>query len=122
MNINEMNLDQASDAMLRVSNALGFIFQDEEVCNLLDDISASESTSIMKWIPKYLPRIAAMVLQRHRDSMYEIIGALSQTDTKKVGKMNFREVVEILRDNWETLMSFFPSTAASAGTNVTQLS
>lgn len=122
MNINEMNLDQASDAMLRVSNALGFVFQDEEVCNLLDEISASESTSIMKWIPKYLPRIAAMVLQRHRDSMYEIIGALSQTDTKKVGKMNFREVVEILRDNWETLMSFFPSTAESAGTNVTQLS
>lgn len=122
MNINEMDLDQASEAMLRISNALGFVFQDEEVCNLLDEISASESTSIMKWIPKYLPRIAAMVLQRHRDSMYEIIGALSQTDTKKVGKMNFREVVEILRDNWETLMSFFPSTAESAGTNVTQLS
>lgn len=122
MNINDMNLDQASDAMLRVSNALGFVFQDEEVCNLLDEISASESTSIMKWIPKYLPRIAAMVLQRHRDSMYEIVGALTQTDAKKVGKMNFREVVEILRDNWETLMSFFPSTAESAGTNVTQLS
>ena len=122
MNINEMNLDQASDAMLRVSNALGFVFQDEEVCNLLDEISASESTSIMEWISKYLPRIAAMLLQRHRDSMYEIIGALSQTDAKKVGKMNFREVVEILQDNWETLKSFFPSSAASAGTNVTQLS
>lgn len=122
MNINEMNLDQASDAMLRVSNALGFVFQDEEVCNLLDEISASESTSIMEWISKYLPRIAAMLLQRHRDSMYEIIGALSQTDAKKVGKMNFREVVEILQDNWETLKSFFPSSAASAGTNVTLLS
>lgn len=120
MNINEMSMDQASDAMLRISNALGFILEDEEVTTLLDDIGKSESSSPMMWIHKYLPRIANAALRRHKDDVYEIIGALSQQDKKAVGNMNFMQAVALLKENWETLMGFFTSSEASAQTNVTQ--
>lgn len=120
MNINEMNLDQASDAMLRISNVLGFVLEDKEVTDLLDEIGQSNSESIMKWIPKYLPKIAKIVLRKHRDSMYEIISALSGESKEQVGKMNFGQVVALLRENWETLTGFFTSAEASAQTNVTQ--
>ena len=119
MNINEMDLDQASEAMLRISNALGFILEDEEVTKLLDDLGASESTSPMKWIPKYLPRIANVALMRHKTDLYEIIGALGQQDRKQVGKMNFGEAVGLLRENWETLAGFFSSSEPSTQTNET---
>lgn len=120
MNINEMSMDQATDAMLRISNALGFILEDEEVTALLDDLGKSESSSPMMWIPKYLPRIANAALRRHKDDVYEIIGALSQQDKKAVGKMNFLQAVALLKENWETLTSFFTSSEASAQTNVMQ--
>ena len=122
MNINEMDLDQASEAMLRISNALGFILEDEEVTKLLDDLGDSESTSPMKWIPKYLPRIANVALRRHKDDLYEIIGALGQKDRKQVGKMNFIEAVGLIRENWEVLSGFFPSSETSSQTNVMPLS
>ena len=119
MNISEMDLDQASEAMLRISNVLGFILEDEEVTKLLDDIGASESTSPMKWIPTYLPRIANVALRRHKEDLYEIIGALSQRDRKQVGKMNFIEAVGLIRENWEVLTSFFQSSEPLNQTNET---
>lgn len=119
MNINQMDLDQASEAMLRISGALGFILEDEEVTKLLDDLGASESTSPMKWIPKYLPRIANAALRRHKEDLYEIIGALSQQDRKQVGKMNFIDAVGLIRENWEVLNSFFQSSEPSTQTNET---
>ena len=112
MNINEMDLDQASDAMLRISNVIGFVLEDKEVTDLLDEIGQSDSESIMAWIPKYLPKIAQIVLRKHRDSMYEIISALSGESKQQVGKMNFGQVVALLRENWETLTGFFPSAEA----------
>lgn len=118
MNINQMDLDQASEAMLRISNVLGFILEDEEVTKLLDDIGASESTSYMEWIPKYLPRIANVALRRHKEDLYEVIGALSQQDRKQVGKMNFIDAVALIRENWEVLNSFFPSSEPSTKMNV----
>lgn len=118
MNISEMDLDQASEAMLRISNAISFILEDEEVTTLLDDISESEKTSIMKWIPKYVPRIANVALKRHRENLYEIIGALSQKDRKQVGKIPFGEAVGLIRENWETLAGFFSSSEPSTLTNV----
>lgn len=119
MNINDMDLDQASEAMLRISNAISFILEDPEVTGLLEDVGKSESTSMMQWIPKYLPRIAKAALQRHRESMYEIIAALICCDKKDAGKMKFGDVVALLKENWETLMGFFTSSSPSNPTNVT---
>lgn len=121
MNINDMSMDQASEAMLRISNVIGFILQDAEVTGLLEDVSKSNSGSLMKWIPEYLPRIAKVALDRHRESMYEIISALSGTPKKAVGKMKFGDVVALLKENWETITGFFPSAEASNLTNVSML-
>ena len=120
MNINDMSLEQAADATIRISDAVSFVLEDPEVAKLLDDISQSDTKNLMEWISRYLPRIARAVLQRHRDSFYEIVGALSLQSKEKVGQMNFREAVNLLQENWEILMGFFTSSGSRTEPDGTQ--
>ena len=113
MNISQMTNDQASDAMIRISAALGFICEDEEVKALMKDFSEAEDSTLMQNISAFLPRVTALAFRKHRDSLYEIIGALSQKDKKAVGKMNFVESVNLLRENLQVLLDFFPSSGTS---------
>lgn len=108
MNINEMTLDQATDAAVRVSAAIGFICEDEEVQEFFREIGATEKLTFASGT-KLIPKLTALALRKHKDSMYEIIGALSQKDRKAVGKMNVVEVINLLKENWETILGFFPS-------------
>lgn len=110
MRIDEMTLDQATDAMTRISAALAFVCEDEDVQGLINDLSEGETGSWIAWIPKYLPRITALVFRKHRDSFYEIIGALAQQkDPKAIGKMNSKEAMGLLKENWSALSDFFTS-------------
>lgn len=113
MNINEMSLDQATDAAVRVSAAISFICEDEEVLELFKEIGDMEDITFTVGVTQLLPKITRLALLKHRDSLYEIIGALSQKDKKNVGKMNFKEAVDLLRENWETIIGFFPSSGSS---------
>ena len=116
MNISTMTNDQASDAMIRISAALGFICEDEEVKKLMDDFSKSEGATLMQNISAFLPRVTALAFRKHKDSLYEIIGALSQKGREEVGKMNFVESVNLLRENFQVLLDFFPSSDTSTTT------
>lgn len=108
MNLNEMNMDQASDAAIRISSAISFALEDKEVKALIDDISATGSdVEILDWIPKFLPKIVFCLLKRHREALYEIVGALTQKDSSEVGKMNAGEVIKVLKENWSVLTGFF---------------
>ena len=112
MNINQMTMDQASDAAIRISSALSFVLDDKEVKELIKGISDKDKTPLLDWIPQYLPRIATVALKRHRESLYEIIGALDQKDADEVGKMSFIDAVKVLQENWKELSGFFTSLKA----------
>lgn len=112
MNISEMSNDQATDAIVRISAALNFICEDKEVVELFQNLSddKGKDMTLIESITKYLPRVTALALRKHKDSMYEIVGALAQKDSKEVGKMSFTETLGLLRENWETVKDFFSST------------
>ena len=120
MTFREMDNDKASEAMVRISAALSFICEDEEVIKMLNDINDEENMTMLVGVTKYMPKLTALAFRRHKDDLYEIVGALSQKDKKQVGKMNFIETVKLLQENWDVLMDFFPSSDSSTETTVTQ--
>ena len=116
MTIYEMTNDQASDAMIRISAALCFVLEDKEVMDVIKEAQEIRDKTILEGVTMILPKVTALVFRKHRDSLYEIVGALSQQDRKAVGKMGFRETVELLKENWGTLKDFFPSSASGTET------
>lgn len=107
MTIADMNMDQATDAMIRVSAVLAFVLEDEEVKSFIDGITESGNESILTVIQKHLPKLTNILFKRHKDGLYELISALSGADKKEVGKMAFKDAVGVLKENWSTLKDFF---------------
>lgn len=109
MTIADMSMDQATETMIRVSSVLAFILEDEEVKSFIDGIIESGNESILTIIPKYLPKLTNILFRRHKDSLYELISALYGIDKKEVGRMNFKDAVNVLTENWSVLKDFFTS-------------
>ena len=114
MKISEMTNDQATDAMVRISAALGFICEDEEMLSIIDDLQNLGNTPIVTAIPKVLPKFSSLAFRKHKDSLYEIIGALCQTSRKEVGKMNFKETISLIKESYDDILrDFFTSSVPS---------
>lgn len=108
MTFDQMTMDQASDAAIRISAAVSFVLEDKEVAGLIDDISKTGgNVEIASWIPTFLPRISGVLFKRHRNALYEIVGALTQQDAGAVGKMQAGEVIGVIKENWSVLTGFF---------------
>ena len=109
MKLTEMSNDQATDAMVRIASALSFICEDEDVIKLFRELGESKgNTTLLQGVSNFMPKITALAFRKHKDSLYEIVGALSKKTKKEVGNMNFMETVQILRENWECIRDFFP--------------
>lgn len=122
MKISEMNNDQATDAMVRISAALGFICEDEEMLSVIDDLQNLGNMPIVNAIPRVLPKFASLAFRKHKDSLYEIIGALCQKSKKDVGKMNFKETITMVKESYDDILrDFFTSSVPSRETNAEEL-
>lgn len=109
MRISEMDNDQAADALVKIAGAYSFVSDDADITSLIDQIKAEDDDeNIFAIISRYLPRIITLALKKHRASVYEIVSALTGADNKEVGKMNFKETVGVIMENWEELKAFFP--------------
>ena len=97
MTFDQMTMDQASDAAIRISAAVSFVLEDKEVAGLIDDISKTGgNVEIASWIPTFLPRISGVLFKKHRNALYEIVGALTQQDAKMDGKIQAGEVICVI--------------------------
>ena len=47
------------------------------------------------------------LFKKHRNALYEIVGALTQQDAGMVGKMQAGEVIGVIKENWSVLTGFF---------------
>ena len=118
MKISEMNNDQATDAMVRISAAFGFICEDEEMLKMIDELQNLGDTPIIQALPRILPKFASLAFRKHRDSLYEIIGALCQKNKKEVGKMNFKETIALMKESYDDVIKdFFTSSVPSQKTS-----
>jgi len=115
MKISEMTNDQATEAMVRISAAFGFLCEDEEMVGMIDELQKLGSTPIVQAIPKVLPKFASLAFRKHKNSLYEIIGALCMKSAKEVGKMNFKQTIELVKESYDDILrDFFTSPVLSA--------
>lgn len=112
MKISEMNNDQATDAMIRISGPFESICGDDDVTEALDKIAKMGDEPFIKAIGAIIPMLTTTILKKHRADLYEIISALTMAPVSKVGKMNFKETVNILQDSYDDILrDFFTRTA-----------
>ena len=111
MKISEMTMDQATDAIVRMSKPVSNIMKDSEIESILKDFMASKGKDTnLNVFANLLPMVVAIALETHREDLYEVIGALEQKPAAKIGKTNFLSVVKILRDSVDSdLLDFLKS-------------
>lgn len=107
--ISTMPNDQATEAMIRISGAVSAICEDEDVRNLLVDLSESKDKNIVVAIPKYLPKFVTLAFRTHKNDLYEIVSALNQISVDEVGKLSFGETIASIKANLDVLKGFFIS-------------
>jgi hypothetical protein len=122
MKISEMNNEQAIDMLVRISTPLGNICDDEQIADILKRYQELEEMPFINAIGKFLPEIVACAFKKHKDDLFEIIGALTLQKKEKAAKMNFVETLKIIREalNDEDLSDFFTSFKGRMRKNVTE--
>ena len=110
MKISEMNNEQATAALVRISAPLGNICDDENTVKILEDFDKMEGIHHIQAFGRILPQTTSYLLQTHKEDLYEIVGALTFKKRSEVAKMNFIETLKVLKDSYdEVLRDFFTS-------------
>ncbi len=117
MKLSEMTTNQAADAMIRLSEPIGRICDDEDAVKLIDKMSDMPNTSIFIAIAKLLPDISKYLLAKHRFDLYEILGALSDKKTEEIGEMNITETLKLIKDSYDEILADFFTQSAKAEKN-----
>ena len=107
MKISDMTNDQATEAMIRLSGPFSNICNDEEALKLIDRVKDMEHTNVVTAIGKIIPDFVMFGLKKHRNDIYEIIGALTNTPISKVGSMNVKDTINELRNSYDDILASF---------------
>ena len=103
MKISEMNNDQACEAIIRISNPISNILNDDNIKPLVEELEkgkqAGESGQPLKFIAGIIPKLVAFCMKDHKGDLYEIISALTFKPVSKVGQMNFAATVKEIRES-----------------------
>lgn len=123
MKISQMSNEQAADALIRIAEPAGRICDDEELANLLETFSKMKNVTMLRAVGKLLPQVTAIALKKHRQDLYEIIGALAQKSAQEVAQMNFKQTIQFVKDSYDDILQdFFTPSAKAEKTNVVPLS
>lgn len=117
MKISEMNNDQASEVLIRISQPMANIMDDQNIEPLFKAITESKEMTLAKMIGNLLPRFVSFAIKDHKADLYEIIGAFAEKPAKAVGKMNILETMKILKESIDKDFLDFFSFSSPAGEN-----
>lgn len=111
MKISEMTNDQATDTLIRLAVPFGNICEDQETMKLLEDYNKiDDNVPLIRAVGIMLPQITTHLLKKHKEDLYEIIGALTFTSIEKVAKMKVTDTIKTLQESYdEVLRDFFTS-------------
>lgn len=120
MKISEMTNDQATEAMIRLSEPFKNICDDDDMVAILDKLKNLRDEVPVRAIGRMIPDICGYAMKKHRKDLYEIVGALAMIPTEKVGGMNFKQTIGIIRDSYDDILKdFFTSSVPTDGRNET---
>ena len=112
MKLSEMNNDQATDALIKLSGPFENICGDDEVKEALDEISKLNDKHVIEAIGTLIPLMTNLLLKKHKRDLYEIVSALTMKPITAIGKMNFKETVNALQESYDDILrDFFTRTA-----------
>lgn len=116
MKISEMTNDQATEAMIRLTGPFNNICEDDEMLAFVDKLNGlkDDNTPFIKVLGRMLPQFVTLALKKHRQDLYEIVGALTLTPAGKVGLMNFKETIEAIRESYDDILAGFFTSSAQA--------
>ena len=112
MKISEMTNEQAADVLVRIATPFANICDDEQIQEIIKKYSEiEEGTPIVKVIAKIMPEAVACAFKKHKNDLFEVVGALTLQGKDKVAKMNFLETIKVIKEALtdEELTSFFTS-------------
>ena len=115
MKISTMNNEQAADALIRIAGPMSNLCDDEELVAMLDEFSKMGDLGFIRAFGKILPKVTAFALKKHRQDVYEIVGALEMIPAEKVSKMKFVDTVKVIRDSYDDVLKDFFTHSATAG-------
>ena len=115
MKISEMTNDMAAQALIRLSEPISNICDDDDMLKLLDEVQGMKDEIAIRAIAKLIPKFVAFGIVKHKKDLYEIVGALMMEPTSKVGGMNFVQTIQALEDSYDdVLASFFTRSVKQA--------
>lgn len=112
MKISDMTNDQATETLIRLSEPIASICDNDEFVDLLTKMSRYSELPRVKSFGKILPKLVVFALKEHKRDVYEIVAALRLVPVSKLGAMNFKETVDEIKNSYdEILRDFFTSSA-----------
>jgi hypothetical protein len=115
MKLSEMTMDQSCDCLIRLTDPVANILNDENIGEIFKQYSDPETQKepVYKMIAMLLPKVATFAVKNHKKDFYEIIGALTLKPASAVGKMSLKDVLTVLKESIdEELISFFRSSGS----------
>ena len=107
MKISEMTNGQATEAIIRISTPISNLCEDPEMMELVDDLEHFGDMPLFTAIAKVLPKIVRYALGKHKNDLYEIIGALQMVPTAQIDDMNFVETVRMVQESYDDILAGF---------------
>ena len=122
MKISEMTNDQAAEALIRISEPIRNLCDDDELVALIDKAGTMKEQPFIKTLGQMVPDLVLYAMRKHKNDLYEIVGALTQQPLAKVGKMNFVQTVQAVKDSYDEVLRDFFTSSIPQTQNVVTLS
>ncbi len=107
MKISEMTNDMAAQALIRLSEPISNICDDNDMLKLLDEVQGMKDEVAIRAIARLIPKFVAFGIAKHKKDLYEIVGALMMEPTAKVGSMNFVQTIQAVKDSYDDVLASF---------------
>lgn len=112
MKLSEMTNDQACEAIIKLTQPVANITDDEAFDPILKELAsyAGKPVNGLKILSAMLPKVVPLLLRSHKKDVYVIISVLSGKSEAEIGQMKMTETITILKESIdEDLIGFFRS-------------
>lgn len=110
MKLSQMTNDQATTFLIRTSQPIANIMEDDETGELFEQVKQTKGMTVSKLIAFILPKVVTVALKSHKDDLYEIVGAFMEKPVAEIGEMNFLVTLKVLRESVDQdFIDFFAS-------------
>lgn len=123
MKLSEMTNEQATEAMLRLTGPIKNLCEDSDIVQFIDTVkSVDDNTPFYMLMGKMIPELVRLAFIKHKNDVYEVVGALLMVPAGEVADMKFGATVKELQDSYDDMLTSFFSRSVTQTTKSVSLS